>query len=91
MAITLMVSVKVEDFSKWKAAFDAASPMREKMGIKILGIYQNAEDERNVTLLSDYPSLEMARGILASPEWEAAQQKAGVIGGFDVEYFNKVQ
>ncbi|RYD55025.1 MAG: hypothetical protein EOP56_17540 [Sphingobacteriales bacterium] len=91
MAITLMVSIKVEDFAKWKAAFDAAASMREKMGIKILGIFQEVVDERSVSLISEYPSLEVAKAILASPEWEAAQQKAGVIGGFQVTYFNKVQ
>lgn len=90
MATTLIVSTKVADFSKWKAAFDEAAPMREKLGIKITGIYQAVGDENTVSVISEYASLEMAKGVLASPEWESAQIRAGVIGGFDVKYFNKV-
>jgi Protein of unknown function (DUF3764). len=90
MATTLIVSTKVEDFAKWKTAFDEAALMREKMGIKILNIYRSIDDENSVTVISEYASLEMAKAILASPEWEAAQKRAGVIGGFDVKYFEKV-
>ncbi len=90
MAATLIVTIKVENFSKWKMAFYEAAPMREKLGIKIQGIYRSIDDDHSISLVSDYPSLEFARTILASPEWEAAQKRAGVIGGFDVKYFTKI-
>lgn len=90
MTTTLIVSIKVEDYGKWKMAFDEAASMREKLGIKMLGIYRDIDDEHRVSLISEYPSLEMAKAVLASPEWEAAQKRAGVIGGFEVKYFNKV-
>lgn len=91
MATTLMVNIKVEDFAKWKAAYDAAEPMRANMGIKIKGIYRSAENENEVMLLSEYPSIEVARQILASPQWEENQKRAGVIGGFDTKFFNSIQ
>jgi hypothetical protein len=90
MATTLIVSIKVEDFAKWKSAFDEAVPMREKLGIKILAIYRSIGDANSISLISEYPSLEIAKAILASPEWEAAQKRAGVVGGFEVKYFTKV-
>jgi hypothetical protein len=90
MATTLIVSTKVEDFGKWKMAFDEAAPMREKLGINILGIYRSVDDSSSVTVISEYANLEMAKAVVASPEWAAAQQRAGVIGGFDVKYFEKV-
>ncbi|GAA4459401.1 hypothetical protein GCM10023093_00330 [Nemorincola caseinilytica] len=90
MATTLIVSIKVEDMAKWKMAFDEAVPMREKLGIKVTGIYQSADDANSISLISEYPSLEMAKAVVASPEWEAAQKRAGVIGGFDIKYFNKI-
>ena len=90
MATTVMVSIKVEDFTKWKAAFDEAVPMREKLGVKVTGIYQRADDAESISLLSEYPSLEIAKAVLASPEWEAAQKRAGVIGGFEIKYLNKI-
>ncbi len=64
--------------------------MREKLGIKILGIYRSVDDDNNVSVISEYPSLEMAKTVVASPQWEAAQKRSGVIGGFDVKYFDKV-
>lgn len=90
MATTLIVSTKVEDFAKWKTAFDEAAPMREKLGIKISGIYRSADDENSVSVISEYASLDLAKAIVASPEWDAAQKRAGVIGGFEVKYFDKV-
>jgi hypothetical protein len=90
MATTLMVSIKVEDFAKWKTAYDAAEQMRTNMGIKIKGIYQSVDDENSVTLISEYPSIEVARKILADPQWEENQKRAGVIGGFETKFFNSV-
>lgn len=91
MATTLMVSIKVADFAKWKAAFDEAAPMREKMGITLQGIYRDAEDPNKLALLSEYPSVEVAKAMLANPEWQERQKQAGVIGGFDVRFFDKLQ
>ena len=91
MAVTLMVSIKVEDFSKWKTAFDEAEEMRQKMGITLKGIYQSVDNEREITLLSEYPSIEVAKNILASPVWAENQKKSGVIGGFETKFFSPVQ
>ena len=90
MAVTLIVKIKVENFDKWKTAFDEADEFRKKLGIIIKGIYQSVEDDKSISLISDYPSLEIAKGILANPEWESNQRKAGVIGGFDVAFCNSI-
>ncbi|HYD21349.1 MAG TPA: hypothetical protein VEB40_07745, partial [Flavipsychrobacter sp.] len=90
MSVTAMVSIQVEDYAKWKAAFDGAAQMRTNMGIAIKGIYQSAEDEKSVTIISEYPSREVAEGIMANPAWEENQRKSGVIGGFDTKFFHSV-
>jgi quinol monooxygenase YgiN len=91
MAVTLMVSIKVADFSKWKEAFDGAAAMRSNMGIVAKGIYQSVEDENSLTILSEYPNLEAAQNILANPAWEEAQRKSGVTGGFEAKFFNELK
>ena len=90
MATTLMVNIKVEDFAKWKAAYDSAEQMRTNMGIKIKGIYQSAENENEVMLISEYPSIEVAQKILADPQWAENQKRSGVIGGFETKFFNSI-
>ena len=91
MATTLMITIKVEDLAKWKAAYDAAGQMRSNMGIVVKGIYQSADDEKEVTLISEYPSMEAAKQMLANPQWEETQRRSGVIGGFEAKFFNTVQ
>ena len=90
MAVTLIVKIKVENFDKWKTAFDEADQFREKLGIVIKGVYRSIEDDKCIFLISDYPSLEMAKAMLSNPEWESNQRKAGVIGGFDVTFCNSI-
>ena len=90
MAVTLIVNIKVENFEKWKKAYSEAGEFRKKSGIVIKAIYQSAEDERSISLISDYPSIEMAKEMLANPEWESNQRKAGVIGGFDITFCNEI-
>ncbi|MES2761437.1 MAG: hypothetical protein V4677_04490 [Bacteroidota bacterium] len=90
MAVTLMVKIKVENFEHWKKTYDEADEFRKKMGIVVKGIYQSIDDDKNITLISDYPSLEMAKGMLANPVWEENQRKAGVIGGFDISFYNEI-
>lgn len=89
--VTLIVKINVEDFKKWKQAFDGAEAFRQKMGIELKSIYQSLDDENSITLISDYPSLEFAKKMLASPEWETNQRKSGVIGGFDLSFYNEVK
>ncbi|MCE3294499.1 MAG: cyclase [Crocinitomicaceae bacterium] len=88
--VTLIVSIQVENFDKWRQAYDAAEEFRSKLGIVMKGIYQSVEDQNKVTLISDYPSLEMAKNILANPQWEENQRKGGVIGGFNISFCEKI-
>ncbi len=90
MAVTLIVKIKVENFDKWKKAFDEADEFRKKLGIVLTGIYQSIEDENQISLISEYPNIEIAKTMLANPAWEENQRKAGVIGGFDITFCNLI-
>ncbi|TXF79213.1 hypothetical protein [Chryseobacterium sp.] len=90
MAVTLIVKIQVENFEQWKTVFDEAVEFRKRLGIEIKGIYQSLDDERSISLISEYPSLEVAKAMLANPEWKSTQKKAGVIGGFDVTFCNSI-
>lgn len=79
MAITVINTHKVSDFSKWKEGFEAGAGMRKQVGINITGVFQHAEDANEVTVISEFPDLETAKAILASPGMKETMQKNGAI------------
>lgn len=87
---TIINSHKVESFTKWKLGFDAGEAMRAQVGITILGVYQSADDENQVTVISEMPSAEMAKAILNSAEMKAAMEKSGAISIPEIKILNKI-
>lgn len=90
MATTIINSHKVENFVKWKQGFDMGAAMRKELGIIIKGVFQSTEDENHVTVISEMPSVEIARAILSSPELKAAEQKSGVISTPEIKILNQI-
>ncbi|MES2560041.1 MAG: hypothetical protein V4590_09895 [Bacteroidota bacterium] len=79
MAITVINTHKVADFSKWKEGFEAGAAMRKQAGITIIGAFQHAESANEVTVISEFPNLEIAKAILSNPGMKEAMEKSGVI------------
>lgn len=77
MAITVINTHKVADFSKWKDGFEAGAAMRQQVGINITGVFQHVENPNEVTVISEFPDLETAHAILASPGMKETLQKNG--------------
>jgi hypothetical protein len=90
MATTIINSHKVENFPKWKEGFEAGANMRKELGITIKGVYQSAEDENHVTVISEMPSAEIAKAVLSSPELKTAGQKSGVISIPEIKILNQI-
>jgi len=74
----MMVTHKVEDFSKWKAVFDEVKPMRDEAGEKSATIYRDASDPDTVTGVFEWDSLDNARAYAESARLKTAMQEAGV-------------
>ena len=90
MATTIINSHKVENFGKWKQGFEAGASMRKQLGITIKGVFQAAEDENHVTVISEMPSAEIAKAILSSTELRAAEQQSGVISTPEIKVLNQI-
>ena len=90
MATTIINSHKVENFGKWKQGFDAGAAMRKELGIIIKGVFQSAEDENHVTIISEMPSPEIAKAILSSPKLRVAEQQSGVISTPEIKILNQI-
>lgn len=84
--VHVIIRHKVSDFSKWKVVYDAHLSRRMAAGETGYRIFQSIDDPRDVTLLSDWDSMEFARRFMASADLREAMQSAGVVGEADVNY-----
>jgi hypothetical protein len=77
---------KVADFSKWKPAYDAHLPARQKAGLKEAHLLRNTNDPNEVILLFEAADLQKAKEFAGSSDLRETMQNAGVIDKPDI-YF----
>ena len=77
---TVLIKHPVEDYDKWKDAFDAFIDNRKAGGEKSYHIYRTLNNLNNVVVLFEWDSAENAITFLQSDELKAAMQQAGVAG-----------
>ena len=77
--VTIDIRHKVDDFAAWKAAFDAAKPIRHAAGEIACRIYTVHGSDNDVVVSVDWETLEKAREFLASPRLHHGMPKAGVV------------
>ena len=77
--VTIEIRHKVDDFAAWKAAFDAAKPVRHAAGEIGCRIYTVHGTEDDVVVSVDWDTLERARAFLASARLQEGMAKAGVL------------
>ena len=59
--------------------------MRAQAGITVKGVYQSADDENAVTIISEVPTPEVAKAIFSSAAMKEAMQKSGVISAPEIK------
>jgi len=84
--VHVIVRHKVADFNKWKQAFDSHLNMRMGAGETGYRVFHAVEDPRDVTLLTDWESIESARRFMTSADVRRAMQNAGVVGEPEMHY-----
>jgi antibiotic biosynthesis monooxygenase (ABM) superfamily enzyme len=88
--VTLFVRHKVEDFGKWKAAYDAFEEQRTKLGVTGHGAYRNDHDDHEVTVYHHFDDLDTAKTFAESTEVQAAMGSSGVVGVPDIWFANRL-
>ncbi|GIT59810.1 MAG: hypothetical protein VX559_01620 [Pseudomonadota bacterium] len=88
MSVTVIVSLKVEDFDKWYAAFSSTSGKREEAGIQAKG-HRNIDDPNNAVAIGTAASKEEFLGFFTTPEMQEIQKDAGVLGPPDVTFLEE--
>ena len=76
----LITEFNVEDFDRWKAAFDSMRSLRKKYGCTSEAIYRGSENQNEVVTILLWESHEHAKHWINSPELAAIKAKAGTGG-----------
>jgi quinol monooxygenase YgiN len=87
----VLVRHKVNDYSKWKTAFDDFVDIRRDGGEKSYQIFHPDGDPNNLILLFKWDSLENARKFMQSDKLKEAMQKAGVAEQPDIHFLEEVE
>jgi quinol monooxygenase YgiN len=74
----VLVRHRVEDPTKWQAAFDGAIEMRKSAGELSAQILHAADDPNDLVLLFEWDNLDNARNFLGSDDLKRAMEAAGV-------------
>ena len=87
MSVTVIVSLKVAEFSKWKAGFDAHAEDRAEAGLNAVA-HQNIDDPNNAIVIVTAPSKEAFLAFFTRPETQEMQKKACVLGPPEIKFIN---
>ncbi len=87
---TLSVHHKVADYSKWRKVYDEADVARRKFGMTSAHVFRSATDPNEITVLTEWPSIDKAKAYAASPDLKQAMQNAGVISQPDVAFLETI-
>ena len=76
---SILVQMKVQDYSKWRAVYDENVSNRASNGMGVGKVYRNSDDMNSVAVFIEVTDLKKARAYADSDELKQAQMKGGVI------------
>jgi hypothetical protein len=71
---------RVEDYAKWRPAYDAHEQARVAAGVTNGRIYQSKGDPNDVVILFDVVDVSKAKAFSQSQDLKSRMQAAGVLG-----------
>lgn len=84
----MLIRHEVQDFGKWKQAYDAHQQARAAAGLKDLHLWRNAEDSNEVSLLFEVADVAKAKAFAESPELKERMSNAGIMGPPDIFFLS---
>ena len=85
----VLVRHSVEDWSKWKSAYDNHGEARQAAGCRGTQVFRNADDPNNIVVILEWDSLENARSFSESDDLREAMERAGVTGPPDITFISR--
>jgi heme-degrading monooxygenase HmoA len=84
----ILVRHKVEDYAKWRPAYDEHGAARQAGGCKGTHVFRNAEDPNEIVMLLEWDDLENARQLIQSEDLREAMQRSGVTDQPDIYFLD---
>jgi heme-degrading monooxygenase HmoA len=84
----ILVRHKVEDYAKWRPAYDEHGAARQASGCKGTHVFRNAEDHNEIVMLLEWDDLENARQLIQSEDLREAMQRSGVTDQPDIHFLD---
>ncbi|MEE4298280.1 MAG: hypothetical protein V2J24_02460 [Pseudomonadales bacterium] len=81
MALQLFCTNFVEDFVRFRPAFDADLPRARTAGLDLVALWRDADRANAVHFLFEVEDRARAEAFMASPESAVSGLRAGVTGG----------
>ena len=85
----ILVHHKIEDYNKWKPAFDDNAGDRAEHGSTGGKIFRNADEPNDIFVLLEISSVEEGKKFAQSDSLKEAMQKAGVISMPEVYFLEE--
>jgi quinol monooxygenase YgiN len=76
--VLAIISHPVKDYAAWRKVYDSAEPLRQQAGITGAEVFRDPKDEKLLTIIHRFPTLDAAQGFLGNPDLKDAMMKAGV-------------
>ena len=80
----LLCHLKCEDYTRWRAAYEAHNELRQSIGSKGSHIFQSASDPNDVWLTITFESQEAAQAMMGRDDIRQAIKDSGVVGEVQV-------
>ncbi|MGB2958375.1 MAG: antibiotic biosynthesis monooxygenase [Bacteroidota bacterium] len=85
---SIIIKHTVQDFPKWKTAFDEHAETRKAGGCLGGKLFQDAKDPNHLTIVMHWDSLQKAQGFLESSNLREVMEKAGVTSQPEIQFLN---
>lgn len=88
--IKLFVHHKVQDYAAWRKVFDELGATRTQFGSTSQQVFRSPSDPNEITILTDWNSVEQAKASASSTELREGMKNAGVISQPEVLFLAEV-
>jgi len=87
--VRMMVRHRVNDYARWRKAYDGFEDTRKRMGVTGATVFQAVGDPNDVTVTHDFATSDAAHAFADSAELRSAMQDAGVAGPPTIWFVNQ--
>ena len=84
----MLIRHKVEEFDRWKSAYDDHESKRSEAGLSEVKLLRNQDDPNEVVILMDAPDRAKAEEFASSDDLREVMQNAGVVGPPDIMFLD---